>query len=261
MIRALRSVTVERGRDPSDFMLCAFGGNGPVHAAHIARAMDIGTIIVPPCPGLFSAFGLLLADLEQHYSRTVRRPLDKIALPDLENMINEMAEQAKAGARDPEYPIAKYTLERSLVLRFVGQTTGLPVAIPAGKLSKESLEAATKAFLDEYHKTYGFESPGETIEVEALRMVAKGDSMASRTWLKSAARADADIEIRSHSRSAYFGAPFGRLETPILSRAELETTPRQGPIIIEGYDATTVIPPDCTAKLDQHSNIIITIGM
>ncbi len=260
MIRALRSVTVERGRDPSDFMLCAFGGNGPVHAANIARAMDIGSIVVPPCPGLFSAFGLLLADLEQHYSRTIRQPIKKIRLSDLERVFGEMALQAEAGARDPEYPIAHYTLERSLVMRFVGQTMGLPVTIPEGPLTNKAIEGAIRGFLEEYERTYGFESPGETIEIDALRLVAKGDSTAPRTWLESAAQADADIQVTSHSRSAFFGEPFGRIETPVLSRAELGTRKRQGPMIIEGYDATTVIPPDCEATLDAHSNIIITVG-
>jgi N-methylhydantoinase A len=259
MIRALRSVTVERGRDPAEFMLCAFGGSGPVHAAHIARAMDISSIIVPPCPGLFSAFGLLLADLEQHYSRTVRRPVTKVRIDDLKTMFAQMAEQAEAGARDPEYPIESYELLRSVVMRFVGQTTGLPVTLPPGELTSAIIDAASQAFLDEYHRTYGFESPGETIEIEAIRMVARGSSVASRTWLGSAARADAEANVNSHARTAYFGSQFGRREVPILSRADLGATERQGPMIVEGYDATTVVPPDCTARLDAHSNIIITV--
>jgi N-methylhydantoinase A len=260
MIRALRSVTVERGRDPSDFKLCAFGGNGPVHAAHIARAMDIGTIIIPPCPGLFSAFGLLLADVEHHYSRTIRRRLAEVKVEDLNALYEMMAEQAAIGAADPEYPLPEYKLHRSAVMRYVGQTTGLLVHIPEGPLTADSLKATERSFLQEYERTYGFQSPGESIEVDVIRLVARGALRASQSWLESAAQAGRDMDTKEAKRSVYFGAPFGRLETPIISRAGLTRKAQSGPLIVEGYDATTVVPPDCTAALDAHSNIIITVN-
>jgi N-methylhydantoinase A len=171
-----------------------------------------------------------------------------------------MAEEAKVQARDPEYPIASYLLKRSLVLRFVGQTTGLPVTLPQGKITKSMIESATRDFLDEYHRTYGFESPGETIELEAIRLVAKGDAAAPRAWLAAAAQADNDSPIQSPTRTAYFGAKYGRVTAPVISRGQLGHAARKGPYIIEGYDATTVIPPNCEARLDEHNNIIITVS-
>jgi N-methylhydantoinase A len=258
MIRALRSVTVERGRDPSDFALCAFGGNGPVHAAHLARAMEIGTILVPPCPGLFSAFGLLLADVEHHYSRTIRRPLRSVGAADLESSFRDLAAQAEAGAADPEYPLPEYRLHRSLVLRFVGQTMGLPVNVPEGLLTAGTLDAVVAVFRQDYERTYGFQPPGE-IEVDSMRLVARAGTMASSTWLESAAHAEADVEVAGRPRLAHFGPRFGSVETPVLSRAQLGRDERPGPLIVEGYDATTVVPPDCTAALDAFNNIVIRV--
>src|SRR5690606_13371603 len=123
----LRAVTTERGRDPSDFVLYAFGGSGPIHAAHIARAMEIGTVIVPLSPGLFSAFGLLLAKVEQHFARTFLRPLGGFDPQELAAAYRLMEDEARSKAADPEYPLKEVRIRRQADLRFLGQATELTV--------------------------------------------------------------------------------------------------------------------------------------
>lgn len=261
MIRALRSVTIERGRDPSDFAMCAFGGNGAIHGPHIARELGIKQVIVPPCPGIFSAFGLLLADIEHHYIKSIRRPLEQMSLVDLAARFEEMAEQARIGAADPEYPLGKYSLRRSVVLRFVGQSFGLAVELPDGELTAADVEQLPQRYLEEYRRTYGFDSPGEKLEVESLRLVARGDTDTADSWLTSASRTETALKSEPRTRQAYFGGEWGWIDTPVTTRAGLSDNPIQGPLIVEGYDSTAIVPPDCSAQLDKYGNIIINIGV
>ncbi|MGH7043996.1 MAG: hydantoinase/oxoprolinase family protein [Acetobacteraceae bacterium] len=258
MIRALRSVTIERGRDPSEFSLCAFGGSGPVHAAHIALAMEIGVVVVPPCPGLFSAFGLLLADVEHHYSRTVRRPLDAFWSAGAATQFAELVRQAQAGAEDPDYPRNDYTIRRVADIRYAGQVYSLSIAVEDADLGTEGLAKVRGQFLQEYERTYGFHSPGEVIEIDALRVVAKSQVDTNPTWFAAAARADADSPVSQPERRAYFGGAHGWLTVPVITRSDLQARPRGGPLIIEGYDATTVVPPEFRAEIDTRGNIVMT---
>ncbi len=257
MIRALRSVTVERGRDPSEFMLCAFGGSGPVHAAHVAREMEVDRVIIPPCPGLFSAFGLLLADIERHFSQANRVALAGLQPAELEERFTALEDRARESASDPEHPITSYTLSRSVDLRYHGQVYSLMIPID-GKISTTAdLGRIKDEFKDEYKRTYGFEAPGEAIEIESIRVVIRAKAAEAKDWFKAAADADARDPVSQSHRKAYFGPQFGWLDTPILSRAALRDAPRNGPFVIEGYDATTVVPPDFQGSVDGWGNIIL----
>ena len=260
MIRALRSVTIERGRDPSDFVMCAFGGNGAIHGPHIARDLGIKQVVVPPCPGIFSAFGLLLADVEHHYLRTVRRHLDQVTPAELTSRFAEMAKQAEVGAADPEYPLSDYIVHRSAVLRFVGQSNGLTVTLPEGELTDEVLRDLPQRYRDEYLRTYGFDSPGERLELESLRLVARGQSETSDVWLRAASETETAIKTEAQIRKVYFGGEWGWVDAKVITRAGLTETDMAGPLIVEGYDSNAVVPPDCAARLDSYGNIIITIG-
>jgi N-methylhydantoinase A len=257
MIRALRSVTVERGRDPSEFILCAFGGSGPVHAAHVAREMEIDRVVIPPCPGLFSAFGLLLADVEQHFSQTVRLPLVGMGARELEEKFQALESRARESAADPEHPIADYALLRSVDLRYRGQVYSLQIAVEGSLSDPSDVDVVRDRFKTEYRKTYGFEAPGDAIEVESLRVVACATASQTRDWFEAAAKADAAGAVSQESRKAYFGPEFGWRDTPILSRGALGKEHRRGPFVIEGYDATTVVPPDFSGQVDEWGNIVL----
>jgi N-methylhydantoinase A len=260
MIRALRSVTIERGRDPNNFVLFAFGGSGPIHAAHIARELEIRKVVVPPSPGLFSAFGLLLANIEHHYSLGHRALLGGMTPEDLAAAFAPVEAEARRNAEDPSYPLKDYELRLSADLRYVGQTTALTIALPAGPITADTIQSLRAQFGTEYQKAYGFSSDEEDLEFVVLRVVAAAGAGVLNSWLEEAARAENDFLLTATSRRAYFGPDHGFFEAPVLSRAQIAKEPRQGPAIVEAYDSTIVIPPDATFHQDRVGNIVIDFG-
>ena len=175
MIRAIRAVSTERGRDPRGYTLVAFGGNGPVFGAAMAQALAIGRVVVPPAPGLFSSFGLLTADVEHHLSRTFRallRGLDKAAL---NAAWDALAEEAMRRLAADGYGGSAATIERHASLHYQGQTYELTVAVPDGPLDDDTLAVLEEAFGAEHERTYGHRAgPEEPVELVTLRVLGRG---------------------------------------------------------------------------------------
>ena len=255
MIRALRSVTTERGRDPADFVLYAFGGNGPIHAVNIARAMEVKTVVIPPSPGLFSAFGLLLAQVEQHSTRTFLCSLSSVAAPELAGAFAELEKKARGRASDPEYPLHDPIIRRSLDLRLVGQSTELIVELPQGPIDQATIGIAEATFYEKYEKAYGFRPQGEQIQIVNLRVIAAGEQPELSSW----ANANDPGKDRESERLVYFGPEVGSKMTRVTERKKLQGKVHAGPLIVEEYDSTTVIPPGCSALVNEKSCIVITI--
>src|SRR5207253_2211955 len=152
MIRAIRAVSSERGRDPREFALFAFGGNGPVFACGMAQALGMKRIVVPPSAGLFSSFGLLYADVEHHYARTFRRLLRKADSHELERAWDELSQKALEQLASEGFAEKKARVRRSATLHYQGQTYELSVPLPDGPIDLAYLE---EAFGREHEKTYG----------------------------------------------------------------------------------------------------------
>ncbi len=230
MMRAIRAVSVERGRDPRQFALLAFGGNGPLFAAGIAAELGISRIIVPPLPGVFSAFGLLVADAEHHARQSIRVRLD---VADTDRIAGILAELADAGARrlgTDGFGAARQTFQRAASARYVGQSSEIEVGLPEGSVTPASIAAL---FADEHEKTYGFRAPeGEPVELIGLSVMA--------------------------SRRAWFPGE-GWVETPVVDRAGLAGTVH-GPLIVQEYDATCLVPKGMTARVDGFGNIRLERG-
>lgn len=258
MIRAIKAVSTERGRDPRQYALFAFGGNGPVFAAGMAEALHMKRIVVPPSPGLFSSFGLLYADVEHHYSRTFRRLLRRVDPQELnaawDRMVTEAGDQLKADG----FSAAYMRLRRAANMHYQGQTYELTVPVPEGPLDGEAVLALEEAFGREHERTYGHRAgPGEPVEIVNLQVVGQGipdRPRAPETLLPGRGEGT----NRSPPRQAYFGPNVGWLETPVLHRSDL-ATPHEGPCIIEEYDATCVVPPRVKAVLDAYGNIILDL--
>jgi len=258
MIRAIRAVSTERGRDPRDYSLFAFGGNGAIFAAGMADTLGIRRVIVPPSPGLFSAFGLLYADVEHHFSRTYRRLVSAIDPPELDRVIAGLEDQARARRAAVGFAGARMTLTRSARLLYHGQSFELTVTLPDGKLDRTHLAALEEAFGREHERTYGHRAgPEEPVELVSLQVVGRGlpetPRLPERLTLSRAA------SVAAPSRRVYFGPLLGWLETPVLTRADL-AAPRRGPCIVEEYDATCVVPPHAEAVLDRFDNIVMTMA-
>jgi N-methylhydantoinase A len=261
MVRALRAVSTERGRDPRHFVLFAFGGKGPVHASGIAQALGITRVVVPPAPGLFSSLALLFSEVQHHFVQTYFHPTGEIDMARLTQVLTRLEQQGQSILAAEGYTGARTHLERSADLRYAGQNSELTISLPPGALTPESLRQLQEAFAVEHDKTYGYRSDGEPVQLMGLRLVARGLSDAARLpdRLHMATTALDSQETRPAPRQAYFGPPYGWVETPLVRRQELAHSAAEGPLIIEEYDATTVIPPGCLASLDAWNNILIDV--
>ena len=251
--RAVRAVTIERGRDPRDFTLIAFGGNGPLFAAEMARTLKIGTVLVPPAPGVFSAVGLLEAELEHHLVRTLNAPLAELTEDDVESAFEALAEEARGLVRETATPL----VERAIDVKYAGQSFELTIPLPG---PRTPVAAIAEIFAHEHEHTYGHRAGADPVQIVNVRIVARlprdGFSPSARLHNKSSMSA----RFGDNMRDAYFGRHHGILATPVLGRFELHRKELGGgPLLIDEYDATTLVPPGCFARLDQFNNIVIRI--
>jgi N-methylhydantoinase A len=252
MIRAIKAVSTERGRDPREFALFAFGGNGPVFACGMAAALGMKRIVVPPSAGLFSSFGLLYADVEHHYSRTFRRLLRKSDPREIERAWDALAKQALDQLAASGFSGRKARIRRSAALHYHGQTYELTVALPDGPIDFAYLE---EAFGREHEKTYGHRAGAEEpVELVSIQVVGQG--LREGPSVPERVRASRAEPKPPPPRPAYFGS---WIDTPVMRRSDL-AKPRSGPLIVEEYDATCVIPPGAKAELDAGGNILIELG-
>jgi len=258
MMRAIRAVSSERGRDPREYALFAFGGNGPVFAAGISSQLEMRRIVVPPAPGLFSSFGLLYADVEHHYVRTWRKLVREADPAGLGELRHRMEAGARAQLAGEGFPGDHVRLRRSADCRYQGQSFELTVPVADGRIDPATLTALAEAFGQEHERTYGHRAGAEEpVEIVSLRVIAQGVS--DRPRVPETIRIDRPGGGDRPTRRVYFGPGLGWRETPILDRPAL-ATPRVGPCIIEEYDATCVVPPGARATLDGDGNIAIELG-
>ena len=256
MTRAVKAVSTYRGRDPRDFALVAFGGNGPVAAVEIARALSMRRVLIPPAPGVFSALGLLFSDVEHEFPRTVMRRVDDLDASTLAAVYAALADEARAVFRAEGHDLAAVELRRVAELRYSGQAYELTVPVADGP---PDLAAMLAAFHDEHARTYGHSSVGDPVDLINAKVIGRERRSARRHLDGNAALAAGIAAAAARPpRRAYFGPAQGVCETPVHDRASLGAG-IVGPAIIEEFDATCVLPPGACARLDDHGNIEIDV--
>ena len=258
MIRAVKAVSTYRGRDPRDFTLLAFGGSGGVHAAEMARALEIKTVLVPPAAGVLSALGLLFSDIEISATQAFLRKIEDVT-PEQINVVYDQLEERTLGLL--AYPPEEVTLHRSAEMRYSGQAFELSVAAPAGKLDAEAVQVLWESFEKEHDRTYGHSFSGQmAVQIVSLRVTGTvtppGQADIGRDTVPDKTEAAGPDGPR---RSAYFGDRFGQVDTPVIQRADLTGGWHDGPGVVEDYEGTVVIPPASRATLDTFGNIIIEL--
>jgi N-methylhydantoinase A len=177
MARALRAVSTERGRDPRDLVVLAFGGNGPVHAATLARLLDIRKILVPPVPGLFSALGMLFPEIEHHYVRTFKQRLDSLDVDALEVSFSALQAEGTAALISEGYGTPLHRFERLIDLRYAGANSELTLPCPTDRDLATTLK---RSFGEAHERQYGYRSDAETVETMNLRVIARAATTTSR---------------------------------------------------------------------------------
>jgi N-methylhydantoinase A len=255
MAKILRIVTVERGYDPRDFTLMAFGGGGPLHACALADELSIPRIVLPPDPGLFSAYGLLAADIRTTAVRSVVAVAATLQAEDLERAFAEMEANGARSLRSQGVRAADVAFVRELDLRYLGQSFELTVAA-GGAFDAAALTRAIDAFHQRHARTYGYSSLDEPVEVVAARSTAIG--VVPKPPIAEPAEGagkkpprDALLEMRN----VYF-EERGRVEAPVYDRAKLRPGHRfAGPAIVEQYDSCTLVAPGWKACIDRFGNI------
>jgi N-methylhydantoinase A len=255
MVRAVKAVSTYRGRDPRDFALFAFGGNGPVVAAEVARLMGMTEILVPPNPGVFSAFGLLLSAVEHETNRAYLKRLDELSADDLDSAYEPLLAELRRTMTVEGFGPEAVEILRFADLRYFGQAHEL-VLPNGGADSRSDLTALALAFGDEHERTYGHRAEDEAVECVALRVA--GRVPPPPLGYDPLPAVAAERGSSGGNRTAYFGPDQGRLETPVLARCDLIGDERPGPLIVEEYDATCVVPPGWRARLDASANIVVT---
>lgn len=253
MARALRAVSTERGRDPRDLHMLAFGGNGPVHAATLARLLDIRNILVPPVPGLFSALGMLFPEMEHHYVRTCKQRLDRLDGDALETTFRSLEADGAGALAGEGFAGTKHRFERLVDLRYAGANSELTLPFPAHNAGP----ALRELFSVMHEQQYGYRSDGEVIETMNVRVIARASTGTSQVPDRLSV-AD-DWPGTGGARSVYFGPEFGALQTPTCVRGDLGTQWRNGPLLVEEFDSTTVVPPDGRARCIAWDTIEIEL--
>ena len=256
MVRAIKSVSVERGRDPADFVMMAFGGAGPIHAAGVARTLGIRKVLVPPAPGVFSALGLLRAEVEHHAARTVL--MATAGAPNLRAVtaaLEEMRADLRRRVMEEGFDPSAAQFAQFADVRYRGQSSELTVPIPEGTLDAAALRALEDRFEREFERTYGHRGDTKAFELVTVRLVMRVPRAVEHgtDWAPERTHAES-------RRGVYFGPECGVLDTAVIDRRSLGAAPRPGPLLIQEYDTTIVVPPGCGASLDAHGNVVLDIA-
>ncbi len=255
MMRALRSVSSERGRDPAQFTLMTIGGNGGVHATNLAEALRVKRIVIPPAAGLFSALGLLFADVEHHLVSGFYRRFADVALADLAAATDNLIRHAESLLISEGYATpAQRQLELYMEVKYVGQASTLTVPAAQCPPVAATLDEVARVFGDLHAATFGYKS-NEPLQVTALKLVGRGIAQSPR--LPAELKRMDERAIPAARRKAYFGKEHGWVSTPVLSRAAVGAAAAPGPCIIEEYDCTTIVRPGWTYRRDGWNNLIV----
>ena len=256
MVGAIRNISVERGHDPRDFALVAYGGAGPMHAIDVANLLGIETVVVPPHPGIASAYGLLVAEFKNDYARTfLQHPPDY----DLEGMATVFAELERVGRdwlEEEGVPADSHEFSRSADLRYAHQGSELTVQYHHAEVGREGLEVLVEEFHQRHEQLYGF-SLEQPVEIVTLRVTAAGQVGQVQMPPIQGENRTPDEAILER-RQVYFEESDGFVPCPIYNRGGLNPgATLNGPAILEGMDATVVINPGWEAQIDKYGNCIM----
>lgn len=257
MARAIRAVTVERGRDPRDLTLVAFGGGGPVHAVDVARILGIRRVVAPVMAGVFCAAGMLTADVEHDLLRAVLKRLDRVPPQALQRIADELRSNGLVTLAAEGYSQEAVSFELKADLRYVGQSSELSIRLRGDSLDAEVLDALRADFQSVYANTFGYSSE-EPLELVNLRLTARGHRP-NRLAFGNVRLEESAVAGLHGMRRISFERDAPLVETPVVARGEVGQRFRDGPLIVESYDTTAVVPPGARARADEIGNLIVEI--
>lgn len=249
MAMLARKMTIERGHDPRDFVLVTYGGAGPMVASKVAAEIDVGTVVVPPNPGVFSAFGCMSADSRHDSARSYLSPLAEV---DADTVVAEF-ETLTADAMDElgVEDVSDVDVDYKMDLRYVGEAYEITTPLPDTDVSEKTLADTAERFHDLHEERYAYKRPDDPVELVSLRTTVVEDVPTPEY--------DAAFESPTRTRRECYFDETGFTDVPVLNRAAVDEHGREeGPVIVEEPTSTTVVFPDQTARIDDDANLIIT---
>lgn len=252
MVRAIKAVTTYRGRDPRDFVMFAFGGNGGVHGVGLARSLEVRRVIVPPAAGVFSAVGLMVASRSVAVTGAFHRRLAKVDAAEADATYEALIVDAEK-LLGIDRGMGVY--EREVEMRYVGQAFELTVPLAAESFAASDPADVRDVFEGEHERRFGHRlDQGSAVEIVSLkvRVTDPSGKAPKRLLINKTPRP-------ARERMVYFGPEYGQVLTRVVDRRDIPTSPVKGPLIVDEYEGTTVVPPDASVHLDGFDNIVIDL--
>ena len=257
MVGALRRVSVQRGYDPRDFVLVAFGGAGPVHANRLAAELEMPSVLIPMSPGTTSAMGLLVTDIKHEYSAAMIQRVDEVEPVAVSGRYQRMISEGKTALENEGVADADMRFDRLADMRYVGQSYELAIPLPDADLDAGTTATVLDRFHAEHERVYGFNAHDEPVEFVALRLSAVGRIPKPRIP-EIAVRNRENCPTAKATRPVFFAENAGYVECDIYDRYALCSGDAiDGPAIVEEVDSTTVIHPGWRGVVDRYGNLFI----
>ena len=256
MAAALGVVSVERGYDPREFVLVVAGGAGPIHAAAIARELDIPLILIPRESSVFCAAGMLISDLKHDYVRTCAMDIDRVDTGQVTALFAEMTETARQTLASEAVSDERIEVKYSADLRYIGQFNEVEVPLPkGGELTEESVKDLCAAFHLKHDSLYGYSMPDAGVELINLRITARGKTEKPAQEKHERSGADPNHALLG-SRDAWFDDGFA--DTPVYDGLKLVNGNRvNGPAVVVQPTTTIIVPPDFALLCDEYNNYLM----
>jgi N-methylhydantoinase A len=259
MTAATHLISVQRGYDPREFVLVAGGGAGPLHAVDIARELGIPRVIVPPTPGVTSALGILQVDLRHDIMRSVLAQTHQLDPIDLGRVFSELEAEALAILDGEQIPEDRRRVERSIDVRYYGQTPYLNLELDGIPSTPDALERIAERYADQYQREFGYRLDAEIAAVEIVNARTAAIGLAAAAELGPQLVPGGE-PTATESRPVYFDDPGEFVETPVYTRSNLAPNASlDGPAIVEQMDTTVLIPPNARAHVDARLNLVISV--
>jgi len=281
MARAIHAVSSERGRDPRKFTLLVFGGAGALHGVEVARDLGMKRVVIAPNGGVFCAYGMLCADVERYYVQPFNCTLDMGSVRGMKDIFGAMTSDALISAKEWGFDAAEVRIARYADLRYVQQSSELTIELPQGEIGAQTTDALGLSFHAEHLGTFGHSFPSSAIEFNALRITAgictdkppvtarfipqgiagKPIGRRQNTPFARAAGAQGAPSERNApcKRAGYFGKEAGFIETDVLAPGMIGHEAVCGPVFIDSYDTTVVVPPGCGVRASAGGSLLIEI--
>jgi N-methylhydantoinase A len=256
MAAALGVVSVQRGYDPREFVLIVAGGAGPIHAAPIARELEIPLILIPRASSVFCAAGMLISDLKHDYVRTYARDFDQVDAGAVQKLFGEMAADGRQVLHTEHVKDRSVEIGYSADIRYVGQFNEVEVPVPApGKVNKAVLAKMAEDFHKRHDGLYGYSMRGAPLELINLRITARGRTEKPRQE-KFKRKGTGSAHARIGNRRACFDGKFR--EVPVFDGLKLDAGNRvAGPAIVVQPTTTIIVPPDFDLMCDDYQNYLM----